>query len=577
MFRSPAAAATLWLSLGLMFVPAAAAAQDPPAAPQPPAPDVRSITITGAKELSPAVVRAEAGVREGAPLGATTDDIARRIRRAYRDEGYTFATATVEFDADTGALTIAIDEGRIDGVSFEGVESRLARMFADEFALRAGDVFNSRRARHALDVLLAQTRGAVRASRIYSDTPTDTGELRRRGTFDIVDRGGQRILLVGLREQAGQFRLVPDFGEREDWFSSVDGANPSLGMGIAVFDRDRFNHAFIAGHLSYKFAAERAGYALGFERPLFGMPKLYVGAELHDLTATDDHWQVSSSEASEAAVFVRRSFRDYYRRKGAQVNATLRLHPQLEALFAWRGEQHDPLSVRTDFSVWRDDEAFPLNRPAAPGRLNSIVVGASFDGRGFDRESLEATYRRHQLETPFGERLNGLDDGSKPDPVWRVDWTSEISDPGAFGGDFDFRRHIVTARGRAAITEHEVVAARAIGGWSNGVLPPQRQFSIGGIGSVHGYDFKAQTGDTLALLNVEYEVGWRGGLKAVAFFDAGRVTSRPTLTTPSPADAGWLKGVGFGVGIADIRVDFGYRTDDIPGSLQVLLRLGRSF
>jgi len=573
--------ATVWLSLGLTCVPAARAAQDVPAAPQPPAPDVRSITITGAKELSPAVVRSvvrsDAGVREGEPLRATTDEIATRIRRAYGDEGYTFAGAKVEFDPDAGALTIAIDEGTIDGVSFEGVDRRLARLFADEFALRAGDVFNSRKARHALDVLLEQTRGAVRAARLYSEPFTDSGELRRRGTFDIVERGGQRILLVGLREQAGRFKLVPDFGEREDWFSSVDGATPSLGMGIAVFDREHFNHAFIAGHLSYKLASERAGYALGFERPLFGRPKLYLGAELHDLTATDDHWQVGSNEASEAAVFVRRSFRDYYRRRGAQVSAVVRVHPQIEALFAWRGEQQDPLAVQSDFSIWRDDEAFRPNRLAAPGHLNAILIGASVDGRGFDRESLEATYRRHQLETPFGERLNALGDGSVPDPVWRVDWTSEISDAGALGSDFDFRRHIVSGRARAAITEHEVVGVRAMGGWSSGVLPPQRQFAIGGIGSVHGYDFKAQTGDTLALLNVEYEIGWRGGLKAVAFFDAGRVTARPSLAAPLPADAGWLKGVGWGIGISDIRVDFGYRTDAVPGSLQVLVRLGRSF
>src|SRR5205814_7187160 len=153
MFRSPAAAATLWLSLGLLIVPAAVAAQDPPAAPQPPAPEVRSITITGAKELSPVVVRHEAGVREGEPLRDTPEEISTRIRRAYREEGYTFASAKVELDPDTGALTIAIDEGTIDGVSFEGVDRKLARMFADEFALRSGDVFNSRRARHALDVL----------------------------------------------------------------------------------------------------------------------------------------------------------------------------------------------------------------------------------------------------------------------------------------------------------------------------------------------------------------------------------------------------------------------------------------
>jgi len=73
-------------------------------------------------------------------------------------------------------------------------------------------------------------------------------------------------------------------------------------MGVAIFDHTRFNHTFIAGHLSYKVASERAGYTLGFERPLFGATKLYVGGEVHDLTASDDMWRASSSEASLAAL-----------------------------------------------------------------------------------------------------------------------------------------------------------------------------------------------------------------------------------------------------------------------------------
>ena len=68
---------------------------------------------------------------------------------------------------------------------------------------------------------------------------------------------------------------------------------------------------------------------------------------------------------------------------------------------------------------------------------------------------------------------------------------------------------------------------RAIGGWSEGVLPPQRQFAVGGLGSVHGYDFKEQIGDTLALINLKYSFGSRGGLKAIGFFDAGRATRPP--------------------------------------------------
>src|SRR5262249_61991549 len=124
------------------------------------------------------------------------------------------------------------------------------------------------------------------------------------------------------------------------WFASVDGLTPALGMGIAVFDRERFNHALIAGHLSYKMAAKRAGYALGFERPIFGQPKLYLGGELRDLTTTDDHWQVGSNEASEAAIFVRRSFRDYYRRRGGGGCAALGVAPQVAGGVGWGGGGH---------------------------------------------------------------------------------------------------------------------------------------------------------------------------------------------------------------------------------------------
>src|SRR5262249_962730 len=150
---------------------------------------------------------------------------------------------------------------------------------------------------------------------------------------------------------------------------------------------------------------------------------------------------------------------------------------------------------------WNRESSFRPNRPVETGRLNAVIVGASIDGRGFDRESLEATYRRHQLDSLFGYRLEGPG-GHDRDAFWRIDWTSEISAPDAFGSDFDFRRHVVTARYRVPVSEHQEFAARGIGGWSGGMLPPQRLFAIGGIGSVHGYDFKAAVGDRLALANL---------------------------------------------------------------------------
>src|SRR5262252_371177 len=322
------------------------AATPPLAAQEGLAPLVRDIRITGAHELSQRAIADAARVDIGQPLPVAldrVDDLAARIVRHYRNEGYTFANVTAAFDPGPGVLSFSIDEGVIGGVEFTGVEDTLKQRFADEFALRAGDVFNRRRARQALEVLLRPTRGAVRPGRVTERGTTfvDSRQLEppasdRRGTFGIVDRNGARILQVGLYEPAGRFKLVPDLGDREDWFSSVDGFVPSLGFGAAVFDHREFNHAYVAGHLSFKTAADRVGYALGFERPFFAGRMLYVGGELHDLTTSDDQWQVSSLEASLAAIGPRLSFRDYYRRRGVQIGTAYRPHPRVEVLGVWR-------------------------------------------------------------------------------------------------------------------------------------------------------------------------------------------------------------------------------------------------
>ena len=569
------------LSLATLFwlaAPAAMHAQDPPSPVVQPAPIVREIRVTGARELPEDVVRRAAGVVVGEALAETptsaVDRITESVQRKYRDEGYSFASAQVSFDPASGAVTIDVNEGTIDGVEFQGVDEKLARRFASEFALRAGDVFNRERAQHALDALLQQTRGAIRPGGLYGDGSTFTpgrDMRRRRGSFDLIDRDGRRILLVGLREPAGRFKMVPDLGEREDWFTAVDGFVPSLGFGAAVFDHDRFNHTYVTGHLSYKVASEHGGYALGFERPFFTAPRLFLGSEFYNLTATDDRWQISSTEASLAAIGPRHSYRNYYRRYGVQIGGALRVHRQVEFLFAWRGERQESLVNQSDFSFWNRDDSFRPNQIATDGRMDAAIVGASINGQGFDQESLEATYRRHQLETPFGERLSDWEHGRARSPLWSINWTSEISTP-TLNSDFDFKRHIINGQAWFALSPHQNVGVRAIGGWSNGVLPPQRQFAIGGIGTVLGYDFQQQVGDSMALVNLQYALGWRNGLKLFGFYDVGRTGPLPPATS-----APWLNGVGWGIGVGDVRVEFGYKVNDIPGSLQVLVRLGRGF
>ncbi|MGE5244392.1 MAG: POTRA domain-containing protein [Betaproteobacteria bacterium] len=533
----------------------------------PPRPTVRQVHVAGTRELSDRVVLTAAHVHVDEPLPDAPDAIAKDIERRYRSDGYTFARAVVSFDEGSGTLDVTVDEGVIDGVEFQGVSEPLARGLEEDFALRAGDVFNRDRADEALRALLRPMRGAVTAGHVAPGTFTDSRELRH-GPFDLVERNGRRILLVGLREPQGRFHLASDLGEREDWYTPVDGFVPSVGFGAAVYDHEHFNHAYVAGHLSAKLASGRIGYALGFERPFFTKARLFVGGELRDLTGTDDAWRLSSAEASVAAIGPHKSYRDYFRRRGVQITAAWRVRRQLELLFAWRDEHQSPLADEAEFSVWNGGDSFRPNIRAADGRLSALLIGATLSSEDFERESLQATYRRHQLDSFYGAPLTEWADGGQP--LWRVDWTSEISTPGVLQSDFDFRRHIVAERLTMPLSPHQAFAARAIGGWSGGVLPPQNQFAIGGLGSVHGYPFKQEIGDSLALVNLEYLLGWKDGLHVVGFFDAGRVA-------PTGGDAPWLKGVGFGIGLDGVRVDFGYRLSAVPSSLQVLVRFGRTF
>ena len=162
-------------------------------------------------------------------------------------------------------------------------------------------------------------------------------------------------------------------------------------------------------------------------------------------------------------------------------------------------------------------------------------------------------------------------------PGFRLEWTSELAGR-RLQGDADFDRHIVNARGYLPITSRTQLSLRGLFGFSNGTLPIERRFSLGGIGSVHGYTFKEVSGAGMTLLNAEYRVNlWdairhRDAAHVFVFYDAGRVTS-----PVPPSTRNWLRGVGVGLGGAGLRVEFGFRANDIPDSRQILVRYSPIF
>lgn len=76
----------------------------------------------------------------------------RALVEHYRRDGYALAEIrTVVFDSSSGRLSITIDEGRLATIDIEGLRHTKPFVVQREFALKAGEIFNSKRARQGLD------------------------------------------------------------------------------------------------------------------------------------------------------------------------------------------------------------------------------------------------------------------------------------------------------------------------------------------------------------------------------------------------------------------------------------------
>jgi outer membrane protein assembly factor BamA len=536
--------------------------------PQPPQPVLQEFRLDGATVFSRDDALWLLKLREGSPLPEAPSDVAKALEAQYKRDGYSEARVTAAFGE--GRLTLTVDEGRIDDVEIVGVTRAQADRMRRRLGIRPGDVYNSRTIGQETARLEAESHGAIEIGQPRRSQPNGDRTESIPDKVILEHRGSRHVLVVPIRWKRP--RTDATFGSsREDLYSPVDQFAPSIGFNTTIFDHDAYNHTFVSANLGYKFGPDTLGYSFGVERPIFSGPRLFLGGEVHDITATDDLWRLATVEQTVAALGFKNSFRDYYRRRGAQLFGVFRAGENNEFSLMTRWDRHSPLPNTTNYSFFRDSAVFRPNPLVADEHVNAFVIGYTFDTRPLSWAGNAATYDRHLKDSLFGY-------GVRNQPGLRLEWTSEVAGH-ALQGDARFDRHILNARGYLPVGSRTLLSARGLFGWGNGTLPLEREFAIGGIGTVHGYSFKEASGTGLTLINAEYRVNLtsdvalnKNPLGVFIFYDAGRTTSLFN-TTPTP----WLTGTGFGVGFGDIRVEFGYRTNAIPKSLQVLVRVSPTF
>lgn len=346
-----------------------------------------------------------------------------------------------------------------------------------------------------------------------------------------------------------------------------------------------------------------AGLRFGRER------KLGLDVQSYDLVDGTQSWQMGEPEAGLAAFFLHRDYNDYYGRHGASIAGSLglgvRSHVQLEL----RDERWASRSVRDVFTIFRSGEPWRDNPRMDDGRVHVGALSVVVDTRNDDWSPLYGWFLNAEYERAGG-RFDHLGPSS---PLAR----SNSSNSSSYG------RMLMDLRRYNRVSPSDQVNMRLVlGGWLHGdELPIQRRFSVGGIGTIPGFDYrrrlggddKAQCGEfpvlpgnpaqceRVALLQLEYRS--RLGEHSIEPINLGRyqgrIVLRPTLVVFADAGRGWLVGdrvgrlqypsgsipslstfmtdvgVGFDVGFASLYVAKAISVTKEPAN--VFLRIRRRF
>ncbi len=286
----------------------------------------------------------------------------------------------------------------------------------------------------------------------------------------------------------------------------------------------------LSGDIGYGFGNRDFNYRVGGDM-IWGEPDistLGVSAQVYratDVIAPDLLPYYANLSTAWANLWGTPQVHNYYLNKGIEMS--LRWEPvgPIHSLkLMMRAESHESLHKTTDWYIgnWSSELKARENPPITPGGLRSVTL-------------------RYDLSTRRNRNIG-----------WRNTLLVEHSTP-AVGSDFDFTRFQLQLR-YAASRGNNLIRTRLMLGAAAGTLPIQRQFMLGGAGTLNGYPPYTFTGPHGALLNIEYLYrlsnlyywSWLKETFVVLFLDQGQVwntSDKPRRFDPKTSvGIGWQSG-----------------------------------
>jgi hypothetical protein len=321
---------------------------------------------------------------------------------------------------------------------------------------------------------------------------------------------------------------------------------------------------------SFHWDSENIGHRLTADLRFGRRRGFAVGAESFDVVSKIEPWQLAEPDGGLAAFFLKRDYFDWFGRHGARIYASA-FRGNASATIGYSDERWSSRRARDVYSLFRGDDSWRANPVINDGRAHVATLSLHLDTRNSSIDPLAGWFIDTQYERGSGDFQT---DGTMIEP--------EYPDGRAH---LDYGRAFLDIRRYNRISQKRRLNARlVIGGWLHGdPLPYQRRFSVGGIGTLPGFDFRrvgigtdvgqcssesAPPADRpaecerVALAQVEYRQELPSELFDV--FNRNRIRVRgavfrvrPEVVAFADAGRGWLVGPGDG--------DLTYKSGSLPG------------
>ena len=362
----------------------------------------------------------------------------------------------------------------------------------------------------------------------------------------------------------------------------------------------------------FAWEGDNLGFTTNLEMQFGHRRGIAVGMDAFDMVQAVEPWQLRDSEIGLASFFLRRDYRDYYNRHGWRGYVSLRDGNSLSLTLGYGEERWQPRDARDPFTLFRNSVDWRANPTMDAARIKLADATITYD-------------TRNNVKNPWTGWLisANVEHGWSPEVVFGP--ASPLARPTTSGPEsVGYTRGFLDARRYNRVSPQGQLNLRLVlGGWLGGdALPLERRFSLGGAGTLPGYDFRDATSgedvlacsdgvaipgspaqcERVALAQVEYRgnlrlhlVGGAGGagwnwsfyhpLQWVLFMDAGRGwllheraadgTVRRAAAFPSLST--FRSDVGIGLDAEVVGVFIAKSLTDASNSLNFSIRLRHRF